>query len=104
MRLKEMLLTMSGDVQTTEIPSVSRGKTELEVGTNLLEATWSYRMLQSYTLLLLTNLQKTFRKFNKFNRFQYVCIFVKAFPEPVALHDLQFNNGFCFPKQGTLCR
>lgn len=32
---------MNRDIQTTEILSVSRGKTELEVGTNLLEATWS---------------------------------------------------------------
>jgi len=41
MRLKKMLLTTNRDVQKTEIPSVSRGKTELEVGTNLLEATRS---------------------------------------------------------------
>jgi hypothetical protein len=58
-------------------------------------------MLQSYPLILLTDLQKIFRKFN---RFQYVCFFVKVFTELVVLHDLQFNNGFCFTKGGSLCR
>jgi hypothetical protein len=31
MRLKEMLLTRNRDVQTTEIPSASRGQTEIKL-------------------------------------------------------------------------
>jgi hypothetical protein len=37
----ENVADRDSDLETTEILSVSRGKTELEVGTNLSEATWS---------------------------------------------------------------